>query len=510
MIGSRGPGILVGAGVSRAARQGADCHCCGKVPFSSGALMGQEIQASRFNKSDFAAFQERLRAETELLAHWFATGAFDTGPTAGGFELEACLVGRDLQPACIIEPFLERLQDPLVVPELATFNVELNGTPQPLRGDALSRIAAELGSTWAHCNGVAGDLGARLAMIGILPTLRPEHLDIAHMAPRRRYRALNERILALRRGRPLLLDIKGKDHLVLAHRDVMLESAATSFQIHLKVNADEGARVYNASKIIAAAMVGVSANSPYLFGCDLWDESRIPLFEQAVSVGGSVFSERVSFGLRYVEQSVAECFQANLARFPVLLPQVMDEPPERLAHLRLHNGTIWRWNRPLIGCEGGGPPHLRIEHRVVPAGPTVTDAIANAALYFGAARALASDPEPPEHRLPFRSARANFYAAAQAGLRASVQWLDGRRTGLAEVLSADLVPRARRGLLDVGIDENEVERWLGPIEGRLRTGQTGAVWQRAFVQRHGGDTAALTAAYLERQQAGRPVHEWTL
>jgi gamma-glutamyl:cysteine ligase YbdK (ATP-grasp superfamily) len=188
----------------------------------------------------------------------------------------------------------------------------------------------------------------------------------------------------------------------------------------------------------------------------------------------------------------------------------MDEPPERLAHLRLHNGTIWRWNRPLIGCEGGGPPHLRIEHRVVPAGPTVTDAIANAALYFGAARALASDPEPPEHRLPFRSARANFYAAAQAGLRASVQWLDGRRTGLAEVLSADLVPRARRGLLDLGIDENEVERWLGPIEGRLRTGQTGAVWQRAFVQRHGGDTAALTAAYLERQQAGRPVHEWTL
>jgi hypothetical protein len=465
--------------------------------------MGQEIQASRFNKSDFSAFEGRLRAETALLAHWFETGAFDTAPTAGGFELEACLVGRDLEPASIIEPFLEGLRDPLVVPELATFNVELNSTPQPLQGDALSRMAAELGSTWAHCNGVAGDLGARLAMIGILPTLRPEHLDIAHMAPRRRYRALNERILALRRGRPLLLDIKGKDHLVLEHRDVMLESAATSFQIHLKVNPDEAARVYNASKIIAAAMVGVSANSPFLFGCDLWDESRIPLFEQAVSVGGSVFSERVSFGLRYVRQS-------NLARFPVLLPQVMDEPPERLAHLRLHNGTIWRWNRPLIGCEGDGPPHLRIEHRVVPAGPTVTDAIANAALYFGAVHALAADPEPPEHRLPFLAARANFYAAAQAGLRASVQWLDGRQAGLAEVLSADVLPRARRGLLDLGIDASEAERWLGPTEGRLRTGQTGAIWQRAFAQRHGGDMAGLAAAYLERQQAGRPVHEWTL
>jgi hypothetical protein len=472
--------------------------------------MGQEIQASRFNKADFATFQERLQAETELLAHWFETGAFDTAPAAGGFELEACLVGRDLEPACIIEPFLEGLQDPLVVPELATFNIELNGTPQPLRGDALSRMAAELASTWAHCSAVADGLGARLAMVGILPTLRPEHLDIAHMAPRRRYRALNERILALRRGRPILLDIKGKDHLVMEHRDVMLESAATSFQIHLKVHPDKAARVYNASKILAAPMVGISANSPFLFGCDLWDETRIPLFEQAVSVGGSVFSERVSFGLRYAEQSVAECFQANLARFPVLLPQVMDEPPERLAHLRLHNGTIWRWNRPLIGTEGGGPPHLRIEHRVVPAGPTVTDAIANAALYFGAVHALAADPEPPEHRLPFLAARSNFYAAAQTGLRTSVQWMDGRRARLADVLSTDLLPQARRGLLDLGIDANEVERWLGPIEGRLRTGQTGAVWQRAFVQRHGGDMAALTAAYLERQQAGRPIHEWTV
>ena len=472
--------------------------------------MGQEIEASRFSQADFDAFEERLRAETELLAVWFAEDAFAATPKVGGFELEAWLVGPEMQPAPVVEPFLGRLDDPLVVPELATFNAEINGTPQPLKGRALSRLAAELESTWARCVRTAGELNARLAMIGILPTVRPEHLDLAHMTPRRRYRALNEQILGLRRGRPLTLEIRGRDHLFVEQADVMLESAATSFQIHLKVSAAESARVYNASKVLAGPMVAITANSPYLFGCDLWDESRIPLFEQAVSVGGSIFSERVTFGLRYLEESVLECFRANLARFPVLLPQVMDEPPRQLAHLRLHNGTIWRWNRPLIGFDDDGTPHLRIEHRVVPAGPTVADAIANAALYFGAVHSLSGDEIPPERRLPFHASKAGFYAAAREGMSAEIEWLDGRRAPLAEILREDLLPRARRGLLQMGIDADEADQWLGIIQGRLRTGQTGAAWQRAYVARQGTDMAALTAAYLERQQGGCPVHEWTL
>ncbi len=270
--------------------------------------MGQEIEASKFTKADFEAFEERLRAETDLLARWFADDVFASTPKVGGFELESWLVGPDMRPAPVVEPFLDRLEDPLVVPELATFNAEINGTPQPLNGQALSRLADELESTWARCTAAAAALGARLAMIGILPTVRPEHLDLEHMTPRPRYRALNEQILSLRRGRPLTLEIQGRDHLFVEQQDVMLESAATSFQIHLKVSPDEATRVYNCSKILAAPMVAISANSPYLFGCDLWDESRIPLFEQAVSVGGSIFSERVTFGLRYLDASVLECF----------------------------------------------------------------------------------------------------------------------------------------------------------------------------------------------------------
>ncbi len=472
--------------------------------------MGQEIEASKFTQADFEAFEERLRAETDLLAHWFAEDVFASTPKVGGFELESWLVGPDMRPAPVVEPFLDRLDDPLVVPELATFNAEINGTPQPLNGRALSRLADELESTWARCTAAAAALGARLAMIGILPTVRPEHLDLEHMTPRPRYRALNEQILSLRRGRPLTLEIQGRDHLFVEQQDVMLESAATSFQIHLKVSPDEATRVYNCSKILAAPMVAISANSPYLFGCDLWDESRIPLFEQAVSVGGSIFSERVTFGLRYLDASVLECFTANLKRFPVLLPQVMDEPPERLAHLRLHNGTIWRWNRPLIGFEASGRPHLRIEHRVVPAGPTVVDAIANAALYFGAVHSLSQDVTPPERRLPFPAAKANFYAAAREGLNAEIEWLDGRRARVTEVLRGDLLPRARLGLTAMGVDADEADLWLGIISARLESGRTGAAWQRAFVARNGHDMQALTGAYLERQDSGLPVHEWAL
>jgi hypothetical protein len=472
--------------------------------------MGQEIDASRFTQADFDAFGERLREETELLDNWFRDRVFASTHKFGGFELEACLVGPDMRPAPVVESFLAHLDDPLVVPELATFNAEINGTPQRLQGDALSRLATELDATWARCAQTAAGLDARLAMIGILPTVRPEHLDIAHMTPLKRYRALNEQILHLRRGRPLRLEIQGKDRLRLEQEDVMMESAATSFQIHLKVTPEEAARVYNWSKVLAAPMVSVSANSPFLFGHDLWEESRIPLFEQAVSVGGSFFSERVTFGLRYVESSVLECFQANLTRFPPLLPQVTDDPPEQLAHLRLHNGTIWRWNRPLIGFDDSGTPHLRIEHRVVPSGPTVCDSIANAALYYGAVQSLAAETQSPDRHMPFLVAKANFYTAAREGLETRIQWLDGRTATLARVLTDDILPRARRGLQELGIDAAETKQWLGIIEGRVRTGQTGSSWQRAWVRRHGPDMTDLTTAYLERQQTGLPVHEWPL
>jgi len=477
--------------------------------------MGQDIDGSRFTDADFAEFAARLNAETDLLQTWFDEGRFADTPKLGGFELEAWLVDRrHMAPAPLIDDFLAQSGDPLIVPELARFNLELNGTPLPLRGDALSRLHAELERTLDHCQQAAGALEARVGTIGILPTVRPEHLVLAQMTPRERYRALNEQVLRLRGGDPIQLNIQGEQPLTIEQRDVMLESAATSFQIHLKINAAESARVFNASKILSAPMVALAANSPFLFGRELWCETRIPLFEQAVSVGGSRLRERVGFGIRYAERSVMECFRSNIIRYEVLLPSLMDTPPEDLAHLRLHNGTIWRWNRPLIGFDeqpgGERIPHLRMEHRVAAAGPSATDNVANAAFYFGAAQALSTDPEPPEARIDFHQARTNFYLAARYGLDAELPWNGQERVRLSRIVVDVLLPRARQGLEVLGIDRAEIDHWLGIVEERARTKRTGAAWQRAWVARFGPDMAALTEAYLRHQASRRPVHEWTL
>lgn len=471
--------------------------------------MGQEIENSRFSQEDFAAFAEQLAQETALLERWFAKAVFPECDAVGGFELEAWLVDDQARPAPVNTELLKKLGDPLVVPELSRFNIELNGPPRRLQGDGLSRMADDLSATWAKCGRVAADLDSstRLAMIGILPTVLEKDLSPENMSSMKRYQALDEQLSRLRNGAPLKMDITGRDHLHFKHDDVMLESATTSFQIHLKIDPARSGRFYNAAKIISAPMVALAANSPYLFGADLWDETRIPLFEQAVSVGDTDATKRVSFGIRYVRDTVMECFRANLQRYPVLLPRLMDEPIAQLSHLRLHNGTVWRWNRPLVGFNEAGEPHLRLEHRVVPAGPTVKDSIANSAFFFGTVCAMSEMADPPEQQLAFAQAKENFYLAARNGLRADIIWLDGRKLDV-RALCQMLLPVAKQGLSRMGIAPEEIDYWLGIINRRLANGQNGASWQRAWVARYGRDMRGLTESYLERQESGRPVHEW--
>jgi hypothetical protein len=472
--------------------------------------MGQEIASSQFKKRDFAEFGVRLRAETELLGKWFSEGRVFIEGDVGGFELEAWLVDNEYLPAPINEAYLEQLSSPLVVPELATFNVELNTPEQALHGAVLEHMHLALAQIWDECQRGAAPFNARLVMIGVLPTVNQRDLNLERMSRRVRYRALNEQVLRLRNGHPLALDIEGRERLRMVHHDVMLESAATSFQIHLQVSRHNAKRFFNAALLISAPMVAACANSPFLFGYDLWDETRIPLFEQAVAVASRRHDSppRVTFGSGYVQDSLFEYFVENLTRFPMLLPMCMEEALTQLSHLRLHNGTIWRWNRPLIGLGPNGEPHLRIEHRVVSAGPSVVDCIANAALFFGLVYTLGTLPQPPETQLPFEIARDNFYAAARNGLRAELIWLNGRRVRVRELLLEQLLPMARHGLESLDLDPEDIDRYLGIMEVRVRKESNGTSWQRAFVARHGRDMATLTAAYLAHQQSGLPVHEW--
>lgn len=478
--------------------------------------MGEEIGSSHFRQKDFRRFLSSLSRETSLLGDWFDQGVFSDAGNVAGFELEAWLVNNDGQPSAINEAFLRltEAEGLPVVPELSRFNVEINSEPRDLQGNVLSQMFAELENTWQQCCGMAQQLDASLMMTGILPTVKDSELIIANMSNVKRFRALNEQVLRLRNGRPLEIDIQGSEILRMSHGDVMFESAATSFQLHFQVGISESARYYNAAHILSAPMVAISANSPYLFGRNLWDETRIPLFEQAVAMADvygrdGAQAGRVTFGAGYIGSSVYECFLRNLGCYPILLPAQSDAPVEELAHLRLHNGTIWRWNRPLIGFDANGQPHLRIEHRVVPAGPTVIDSIANAALFYGALENMANAATAPETRLGFEQARANFYAAAKHGLRAEVVWLDGRKVSVLSLLQQQILPFARQGLEKLGVNSDDAELFLGVIEGRIKKQCNGAVWQRDYVARHGADMVQLTQAYHERQQQGQPVHEWS-
>lgn len=473
--------------------------------------MGEEIDSGRFTEDDRQAFLIRLREETATLARWLAEGPCDESSLRIGYELEAWIVDRAGMPVPDNERLLADLDHPFVVPELARFNVEMNGSAFPLNDRAFHAIGSELGDTWRRCQQVAHEHNEMLLAIGILPTLTEDDLTLDRMSPGNRYAALNAQVLKARGGRPIRLDIRGDDRLNIAHPNVLTEAATTSFQVHFQAPASRAVRLYNASCIASAPVLACAGNSPYLFQCALWEESRIPLFEQAVDISDLAGrgDARVGFGEAYLQDSIIECFEDNLRRFAPLLPQPMDEPARSLHHLRLHNGTIWRWNRPLVSVDNG-MLGLRIEHRCLPAGPSLVDMIANAAFYIGLTHALATAADAPEQQLGFDAARENFYRAARDGLRTSFTWLGGSTVDACGLILDKALPLARAGLQSLSIDPDDIDRYLGIIATRTATGRTGARWQRAHMNAEGRNFPALVLAYAEHQRSGLPVHEWPL
>ncbi|MGQ9861040.1 MAG: glutamate--cysteine ligase [Thiobacillaceae bacterium] len=475
--------------------------------------MGQEIGRTSFDASDFERFAVQLRQETARLLAWAQAGGFRDERRVAGFELEAWLLDHAGTPYPINETFLAVLADAMVVPELSRFNIEVNGTPQVLAPGALQALEEELGATWRRAQTVAHGMDAQLAIIGIPPTLQEGDLTLDTMSAMNRYVALNEQVIRQRAGQPLRIHIEGEQALDLGRSDVMLEAATTSFQLHLQVPERESARYYNASLLTCGPLLALAANSPLLFGRRLWQETRIPLFEQSVDLGGygglgDITARRVSLGRGYVHQTLLELYRENLDLFPVLLPMPMDEPAERFPHVRLHNGSIWRWVRPLIGFDAQGEAHVRIEQRVLPSGPTLLDMMANAAFYYGLAHALAHRQEALEHAIGFDAVRRNFYQAARYGLEARLMWLDGH-IHPARSLLRELLPQAGEGLAELGLGTEEGERYIGILEARLETGQTGADWLVCHWHRCDDDLKQLMADYLENQRSGAPVHEWS-
>ncbi|MCO6011201.1 glutamate--cysteine ligase [Actinoallomurus purpureus] len=488
--------------------------------------MGRDVAAVTITKEDRRLYRDKVRRCLEALSAMLRESRFEDDRACIGMEVELNLVDETGRPAMRNAAVLESIADPGAwATELAQFNIEINMPPGSLAGKSLAMLEQAIRDNLNHADGRARTAGAELVMVGILPTLRESDLGEAALSANPRYRLLNEQVLAAR-GENLSLDIDGVERLRTTADCIAPEAACTSVQFHLQVGPDDFAASWNAAQAIAGVQVAVGANSPFLFGRELWRETRLPLFEQATDTRSEELKvqgvrPRVWFGERWID-SAFDLFEENSRYFSALLPLCEDEDPlealarseiPELAELSLHNGTIYRWNRPVYAV-GAGRPHLRVENRVLPAGPTVADTMANAAFYYGLVRALAEEEHPVWERMSFASAADNARRGARYGLDARVFWPGVGEVPVAELVLSHLLPKAVTGLDRWGVDTVVRDRLLGIIEQRCVTGQNGATWQVETVRAAGGDREEalrlMTRRYVEHMHTNAPVHTWPI
>jgi hypothetical protein len=489
--------------------------------------MGDEVSGTGFTREERQRYREKVQLCLDVFERMLATTQFDAEQPMTGLEVELNLVDAGYQPFLGNMAVLEEIADPAFQTELGAYNIELNVPPRELAGDSSLRLEADLRASLNAAEDKANRRGGHIVMVGILPTLMAEHLQgEAWMSPSARYAALENSIFAAR-GEDIQLDIHGVERLATFAATLAPESACTSVQLHLQVAPSEFARNWNASQVIAGPQLAMGANSPYFFGRELWHETRIELFTQSTDTRPQELRNqgvrpRVWFGERWIT-SIFDLFEENVRYFPALLPEVGDEDPvsvleaggaPRLQELRLHNGTIYRWNRPVYDVVDG-VPHVRVENRVLPAGPTVVDILANSAFYYGALRVLAEDDRPVWTKLTFPTAQENFTECARRGLDATVYWPGLGEVTVDELVLRRLLPMAHEGLDRWGVSAAVRDRYLGIIEARAKTGRNGATWQVDTVhalERRGSTRASalgqMLRLYCEGMHSNEPVHTW--
>jgi hypothetical protein len=487
--------------------------------------MGEEVEAQEFSRADRTRHREKVRRCLDVFARMLREAAFDTDDPMTGLEIELNLVDEEGRPALKNAEVLEEIANPDFQTELGQFNIEINVPPMRLRDDGFSSYEKHLRASLNDAEERSSKVGAYLAMIGILPTLEDGHLSPSSLSSNPRYKLLSDQILAAR-GEDIVLDVRGVERLLTTADSIVPEAACTSTQLHVQTSPDQFSAYWNASQAIASVQLAVGANSPYLLGRELWRETRIPLFEQATDTRSEELKAqgvrpRVWFGERWIT-SVFDLFEENVRFFPALLPVTDDEDPlevleaggvPQLAELRLHNGTIYRWNRPVYDV-AGGIPHLRVENRLLAAGPTVVDTMANAAFYFGLVRALAEAERPLWSQMSFSAAEENFHVGAREGIDAQIYWPGVGQVRATELTLRRLLPLAYEGLASWGASDDEASRLLGIIEQRCLLGCNGAEWFAGRVHAHETSLDRQEAIrrtlvdYLELMHTNEPVHSW--
>jgi CBS domain-containing protein len=485
----------------------------------------QDVKAAE--SQDLRTFVQALLEDVRALERILAEGHIEKGVRRIGAEQEMFLVDQDWAPSPKASQVLARL-GPDFTPELATFNLEANLAPQVLEGSCLAKMEAELEQRVAEARVAANEEDARVLLCGILPTLHQSDLSLDNMVDSPRYRTFNKVMSELVGGSFSTL-IKGLDELQVTHDNVMLEACNTSFQLHFQVGAEEFATLYNLAQAVTGPVLAASVNSPVLLQHRLWHETRVALFQQSLDIRSQGLRERgkrqrVTFGDRWIKDGVLEIIKEDVARFRVLLASDVGEsslamldrgeiPP--LKALCLHNGTIYRWNRPCYGVVDG-VPHLRIENRVLPAGPTVADQMAGAAFYFGLLVALGEEYGDVSKVMAFDDAKHNFLHAARYGLQAQFSWIRGRRQTARELILEHLLPLAEEGLREKALASEDIDRHIAVLHDRVDRSRTGAQWAFDSLTAMGetgtqdGRHMALAQASHRLQLEGRPVHTWPL
>ncbi|MGK2902187.1 MAG: glutamate--cysteine ligase [Mycobacterium sp.] len=488
--------------------------------------MGEEISRTEFSRAQRREYRRKVQLCLDVFETMLAESSFEFDRPLTGMEIECNLVDADYQPALRNQEVLASIADPAYQTELGSYNIEFNVPPRPLPGRRALELEAEVRASLNAAEAKATEDGAHIVMIGILPTLMPEHLQAGWMSESTRYQALNDSIFTAR-GEDIDIDITGPERLSLQSADIAPESACTSVQLHLQVSPAEFAQNWNAAQVLAGPQLALGANSPYFFGHELWAETRIELFGQATDTRPDELKAqgvrpRVWFGERWIT-SIFDLFEENVRYFPSLLPEISEEDPvaelaagrtPQLSELRLHNGTIYRWNRPVYDVVNG-KPHLRVENRVLPAGPTVIDMLANSAFYYGSLRGLTDEDRPLWSKMSFAAAQHNFFAAARRGMEARLYWPGLGEVTADELVLRELLPLAHEGLRRWGVAADVRERYLGVIEARAKSGRNGAAWQtstvRALQERGMARPVALAEMlrmYCQHMHTNEPVHTW--
>ncbi|MCB0761272.1 MAG: CBS domain-containing protein [Flavobacteriales bacterium] len=488
--------------------------------------MGELSVSSIGSEEQRKVFLKHLLNDVEAMEYMLANNHFESGIARIGFEQEFCLVDNHYRPSLQAPEILSRISDPHFTTELARYNLEINMDPLVLEDDCFSRTENDLRGFLNKANDIALQHNNHVVLTGILPSISKREVGLEYMTPNPRYFVLGDVIKAIR-GSDFELNIIGVDELILSHSNILFEACNTSFQIHLQVDPSEFADMYNWAQMITGPVLSVCTNSPLLFGRQLWSETRIALFQQSIdmrSKGKSLREkqQRVSFGKRWIND-ITEIYKDDISRYTLLMTKeverdslevLKDGGVPRLEALNLHNGTIWKWNRPCYGV-GGGKPHLRIENRYIPSGPTVLDEVANAALWIGLMKSMPDHLKGNWNKYQFEESKENFYKAATLGIHSGITW-DGKVVPANELAINEMIPMAREGLKKMNVNEANIDRYMSIIEGRARMRMTGSRWMiksfRQLKKTMSRDEAQVALAYLlhKRRKDKKPVHEWPL